>query len=952
MIYYARCRACWSALGQIDIRPHEAFRTRVVRWPSTTAQPEQDIPSMSMEKPSSALTIGATEPAACWMFGHAQFDERNLRLTVAGTVVEIEHKPLYLLRHLLRHAGETVTKFELEEAVWPGRVLSDSVLKKCMSRLRRALQDEDESLIRTVRGYGYQLVAPVRVERPADVLPDAGLSLSAGDSPPLRPQWKLLERLGTGGHGEAWLARHDKTRELRVYKFALGADTLDALKREITFYRLLHDTQPDVSGLVRIYDWNLSEAPYFIESEYVAGGNLEAWAQQAGGLAELPLPRRLDLAAQVAEQLSRAHAVGVLHKDLKPANVLVDADADGKPRIKLVDFGSGTLLDSARLEELHITRLGLTRNLGDYDSGTPLYLAPEVLAGQVATIKADVYALGVLLYQLVVGDFHRTLAPGWEQDVADELLRADIAEAAQGNPARRLADAASLALRLRTLDERRARLERERSEQQEAARTARTLERLRASRLGLLAASIALAVGLGLSVWQHQAALTAQHRAEANEAEAKRAAAEADSASEFLVTDVLRGFNPAKNPRVKDMLDAAAAGIDSRFADQPLLAAKVRERLATAYQSLGDFGAATKLDDELWTQVKQAVDANSGLALDIAMHWVDRGSMPTGESDTPFWGKLLALAQARYGTQSLEVGLIQHQLGVMYWMDGHYLEAVRVEAPNVLHLQTVAPDAKLTVRAMTYLAQAHYDLGDYKDAQDAALKAIEFCGHVGSECPDASFYPRSLLGASEVHLGHAEKAEADLTALLAEMRQHRDESDIRLNVTLVFLGELRQIQGRLDEAASLMEKAKTGSYANGRFLGFFAPSLARLYLQQGRLDDAETVIREMTAAYAPLFRQEHTDVSLAKLTLAEVALKRGVTTRARAIVDGFAPERRAMLESIDYYRGRLRRVEGLISRAEGDTAAAQAKLGESAQLFRQVLGSDALTADPDGTLTR
>ncbi len=896
--------------------------------------------------PQTAPAGSSAEPAACWVFGRAHFDERTLQLTVAGVVVEIEHKPLYLLRHLLRHAGETVTKFELEEAVWPGRVLSDSVLKKCMSRLRRALQDDDESLIRTVRGYGYQLVAQVRVERSTQALPDAGLSLSAGDSPPLRPQWKLVERLGTGGHGEAWLARHDKTREQRVYKFALGPDTLDALKREITFYRLLHDTQQDVSGLVRIYDWNLSEAPYFIESEYIAGGNLEAWAQRAGGLAELPLALRLDLAAQIAEQLARAHAVGVLHKDLKPANVLVDADAQGKPRIKLADFGSGTLLDSARLEELHITRLGLTRNLGEYDSGTPLYLAPEVLAGQVATIKADVYALGVLLYQLVVADFHRTLAPGWERDVADELLRADIEEAAQGSLAHRLADASSLALRLRTLDARRAQREQERSAQQEAARTARTLERVRASQYGLIVASLALAVGLAVSLWQHQAALAAQHRAEANEADAKRAAAEADAASEFFVTDVLRGINPAKNPNIKDLLDAAKSGIDSRFADQPLLAAKVRGRLATAYQSLGDFGAANQLDDQLWVQVKQAVDKHPEIALDIAMRWIERGATPVGGTNTPYWTRLLALAEAHYGAQSLETGLIQHELGVVYWKDGDYLDAVRVETPNVERLKAVAPDSKMTVRAMTYLAQAQYDLGNFKEAAQAAREALKFCAHLGTESLDASFYPRSLLGASETRLGNYAAAETELTTLLGEMREHRDESDVRLNVARIFLGELRQKQGRLDESASLMEAAKASSFGGGRFLGFFVPPLARLYLAQGRLDDAGNVIRQMIDAYAPEFVPEHTDVSLIKLTLAEVLLKKSEVTKAREIVAGFSPERRALLESVDYYRARLRHVESLVDSAEGNAAIAQAEHDESLRLFRKVLGREVPAGDP------
>jgi serine/threonine protein kinase len=188
--------------------------------------------------------------------------------------------------------------------------------------------------------------------------------------------------------------------------------------------------------------------------EHVAGGNLLAWSEAQGGMATVPLATRLDLAAQVAEAIAAAHSVGALHKDLKPGNVLVQVD-DGSPAIRLCDFGSGTVLDPARLEGLGITRLGFTKTLAREPGGTPLYLAPEVIAGQPFTVQADIYALGILLYQIVAGDLRKALAPGWEADVEDELLREDIAAAAAGNPAKRLTDAAQLAERLRTLEQRR-----------------------------------------------------------------------------------------------------------------------------------------------------------------------------------------------------------------------------------------------------------------------------------------------------------------------------------------------------------------------------------------------------------------------------------------------------------------------------------------------------------------
>ncbi|MEJ0006947.1 MAG: hypothetical protein WDM77_11420 [Steroidobacteraceae bacterium] len=112
-----------------------------------------------------------------------------------------------------------------------------------------------------------------------------------------------------------------------MYKFAVDADALHGLKREITLQRVLRDTLGERADLVRILDWNLEQVPCFVESEYVVAGSLPTWTENQGGLEAVALPLRLELIAQCAEVLSAAHSVGVLHKDLKPANVLVAASA-------------------------------------------------------------------------------------------------------------------------------------------------------------------------------------------------------------------------------------------------------------------------------------------------------------------------------------------------------------------------------------------------------------------------------------------------------------------------------------------------------------------------------------------------------------------------------------------------------------------------------------------------
>src|SRR5690606_3496645 len=182
-----------------------------------------------------------------------------------------------------------------------------------------------------------------------------------------------------------------------------------------------------------------------------------------------------------------AHGIGVLHKDLKPANLLVAGDVDS-PSLRVTDFGSSRVFDAGVLEGLGITRQGLTQTqaLPPDTTGTPLYLAPEVVAGQAPSIASDIYALGVTLYQLVVGDFRRPLAPGWESDIDDELLRRDIAAAANGDPARRPASAAELAGRIRDLEARREALALERAVQSRIADGERKLARARARRPWML----------------------------------------------------------------------------------------------------------------------------------------------------------------------------------------------------------------------------------------------------------------------------------------------------------------------------------------------------------------------------------------------------------------------------------------------------------------------------------
>jgi tetratricopeptide (TPR) repeat protein len=407
----------------------------------------------------------------------------------------------------------------------------------------------------------------------------------------LRPTWSLVERLGGGGSGELWRACHDKTGDQRVYKFAVDADALKAIKREITLYRLLRETVGERADLVRIFDWNLEHSPFFLESEYVAGGDVRQWAERQGGLSAVPIETRLDIVAQSAEILAIAHGVGVLHKDLKPSNILV-TDRSPTPRIKLTDFGSGALLDTTRLSSLGITRLGYTATVGVFDSssGTPLYLPPEVLAGQPATVQADIYALGVMLYQAVVGDWRKPLASGWEREVSDPLLREDIAAAVDGDPARRLADASEVARRLRSLDARRVQRAAEEADRQRAHDLQERLARTELRRRWTLTTITVLAIGLLATLF-----LYVQLRSSERGREQALAQARNEAAAAAQINDYLTSLFDAASPEVaagkpiapRALIDAGQAQIADRFRDQPLLRARLLATVGSLYCKLG-----------------------------------------------------------------------------------------------------------------------------------------------------------------------------------------------------------------------------------------------------------------------------------------------------------------------------------------------------------------------------
>lgn len=413
---------------------------------------------------------------------------------------------------------------------------------------------------------------------------------SPGAEIPSRRRWILQRQLGEGGFGEVWLAAHQKTGDLRVFKFCFDAERLRCLQREVTLFRVLKESLGSRPDIARILDWNFEENPYFIESEFSEGGDLLQWLKEQGSASSVDFDLRLELLAQVADALAAAHSVGVLHKDIKPSNILIRRDLGEEIKILLTDFGIGAL--TVDITDLGITVAGITLGESELTSGgTSLYMAPEIFEGRPSTVQADIYSLGVLSYQLLSAHLNRALAPGWERDIDSEVLRQDLASMVDGNPDRRPADAGEVARRFRSLHQREQLREQERRKAEEEEELRQALGRYRRRRKLVTIVATALAV----------VALLLGFQAHRISVEATRAEREARTAKEvrgfleslFEVADPESG--QGKTVTAREVLDAGAAKIQSGLEDEPIMQARMMGAMGRAYLNLGLYAKARPL---------------------------------------------------------------------------------------------------------------------------------------------------------------------------------------------------------------------------------------------------------------------------------------------------------------------------------------------------------------------
>jgi len=196
--------------------------------------------------------------------------------------------------------------------------------------------------------------------------------------------YERLRLLGEGGQGRTWLARHRGSDRLVVLKEPTAADAADPARRAEALARARRAQRVHHPRVVRVEDVFEERGRALVVMEFVEGGSLAQRLEQHG---PLPAPDALGLMDDLLDGLAAVHKAGLVHGDVKPENVLIDADG----RAKIGDFGSVRPADE-----------GVTVTLGA--AGTLCAMAPEQARGAPPTRRSDVYALGALLYRLLTGE--------------------------------------------------------------------------------------------------------------------------------------------------------------------------------------------------------------------------------------------------------------------------------------------------------------------------------------------------------------------------------------------------------------------------------------------------------------------------------------------------------------------------------------------------------------------
>ena len=736
-------------------------------------------------------------------------------------------------------------------------------------------------------------------QAPVDMQPAAEADMQLGP-------WTLQRPIGRGGSGEVWLGvRNDGQFEQQVAIKLLRDWEPGDVPRFLREQRLL--ARLDHPGIARLLDAGSTPGgrPYMV-MEFIAGATLTGHARERG----LDLDARLALFLQVCDAVAFAHRHLIVHRDLKPQNILVRDDG----RVALLDFGIARLVDDAAASAAatHTQRL------------TPQYAAPEQLAGGAETTSTDVYALGLLLHELLAGQ-----AP-WghlvRQGAMAVLQRAAAgpppapSTQASGGDARRLRGDLDAIVHKATRPEPESRyasvealrqdLENHRALRPVQARGDALGYRLRrALRRYWLAASVSALFVTGLLIALGAVAL-AQREASRERDIAQTEATRSKAVRDYLAhmfRDASQQSRAGAPLTAKQVLDQAAARVDAGFAADPAAAAEVLKALGELHFYIDDYAGAAPLL-ERWLTHESAIEdpvaaADVRFTLAETLHRM-------GRSDDA--AQLLAQAQAfwsnnaaRHADVLLVSRMLQSQLERQRGDVAGGIATLESALPQ--RLQRSGPEHFETAVLYTNLGAAYIQAGRFEQGIAVSQEAMRTWAALHMERGNDALNTLNNLAAAHFRQGDMVQAERAFASALALRREAYGPSA----ATAALIGNYARAllrNGKAATAVPLVEEAEAMALTHAGETSPLTLSLrvthAEGLLGLQRLDAASGILDALAgleSAALPVVLQLRADVVRGTLfhLRGDASAARAALERVRAMVQTLGPAADAMRDDVD-----------------------------------------------------